>query len=328
MDHIRWGVLSVSNHYRLRVNEQLKGSSLSPVAGIASRDGARAAEEARNLGIPRSFASYEALLADQDIDAVYIPLPNHLHADWVKKAADAGKHILCEKPFAMNAREAKEAIDYARAKGVRVMEAFMYRFHPQWTGVRKIVRSGELGKIVFIHVQFAFNNKDPKNIRNIKEAGGGAIMDIGCYAVSSSRFIMGREPSRVISIVERDPQFGTDCIASGMLDFGAAHALFSVSTQAAAAQRFDVVGTAGKLSIQIPFNMYGEVPAEVSVVTSIGTRTLSCGPAEQYRLMFDAYSESLLAGKAEPRRPRTLIANMRVLDALFRSESSGDWEAV
>lgn len=328
MDHIRWGVLSVSNHYRLRVNEQLKGAKLASVVGIASREGAKAAGEAKNLGIPRSFASYEALLADPDIDAVYIPLPNHLHAEWVKKAADAGKHILCEKPFAMNAREAKEAVDYARAKGVHVMEAFMYRFHPQWANVRKIVRSGEIGKIVFVQVQFAFNNKDPKNIRNIKEDGGGAIMDIGCYAVSSSRFIMGAEPKRVISIVERDPQFGTDCVTSGMLDFGAAHGLFTVSTQSAATQRFDVIGTAGKLSIQIPFNMYPDVPAEVTVVTSIGTRTLFCGPAEQYRLMFDAYSESLLSGKAEPTPAEDAIANMKVLDALFRSESSGGWEAI
>lgn len=328
MDQIRWGVLSVSNHYRLRVNEQLKGSKLCNVTGIASRDGAKAAEEARKLGIPRSFASYEALLADPDIDAVYIPLPNHLHAEWVKRAADAGKHILCEKPFTMNASEAKEAVDYARARGVRVMEAFMYRFHPQWLSARRIARSGEIGKILFVQVQFAFNNKDPKNIRNIKEVGGGAIMDIGCYAVSGSRFIMGEEPRRAISIVERDPQFGTDCLSSGMLDFGAAHALFTVSTQSASTQRFDVIGTAGKISIRIPFNMYPDVPAEVTVVTSIGTRTLSCGPAEQYRLMFDAYSESLLSGKAEPTPAEDAIANMRVLDALLRSESSGGWETV
>lgn len=328
MDHIRWGVLSVSNHYRLRVNGQLKGSTLSSVVGIASRDGKKAAAEAEDLGIPRSFSSYEALLADPDIDAVYIPLPNHLHAEWVKKAADAGKHILCEKPFAMNAREAEESIEYARKRGVRVMEAFMYRFHPQWVMARNIARSGELGKIAFVTVQFAFNNKDPKNIRNRMDSGGGAIMDIGCYAVSSSRFIMGTEPKRAVSVVERDPQFGTDCLSSGLLDFGPAHAHFSVSTQAAAAQRFDVVGTAGKLSIRIPFNMYGDVPAEITVTTSIGTRTISSGPAGQYRLMFDAYSERLLAGKAEPTPAEDAIANMKVLDALFRSESSGGWEKV
>lgn len=328
MDYIRWGVLSVSNHYRLRVHEQVKTSKLASVVGIASRDGAKAAEEAGKLGISRSFSSYEALLADPGIDAVYIPLPNHLHAEWVKKAADAGKHILCEKPFAMNAVEAAEAIGYARSKGVRVMEAFMYRFHPQWASVRQIVRSGELGKIVFVQVQFTFNNKDPKNIRNIRETGGGAIMDIGCYAVSCSRFIMGAEPKRVISLVDRDQQFGTDALASGLLDFGSAHAQFSVSTQAFPAQRVEVVGTSGKLSILIPYNMYADVPAEVTVVTGIGSRTVSTGPAAQYRLMFDAYSENLLAGKAEPTPADDAIANMKALDALFRSEVSGGWEAI
>ena len=328
MDHIRWGVLSVSNHYRLRVHEQVKASKLASVVAIASRDGAKAAGEATRLGIPRSFSSYEALLSDPGIDAVYLPLPNHLHAEWVKKAADAGKHILCEKPFALNAGEAADAIGYARSKGVRVMEAFMYRFHPQWAGLRQIVGSGELGKIVFVQVQFTFNNKDPKNIRNIRETGGGAIMDIGCYAVSCSRFIMGAEPERVISLVDRDQQFGTDALSSGLLDFGSAHALFSVSTQAFPAQRVEVVGTSGKLSVLIPYNMYADVPAEVTVVTGIGSRTISSGPAAQYRLMFDAYSENLLAGKPEPTPAEDAIANMKALDALFRSEASGGWEAL
>lgn len=306
----------------------MKESRLASVVGIASRDGAKAAEEAERLGIPRSFSSYEALLADPEIDAVYIPLPNNLHAEWVKKAADAHKHILCEKPFAMSAREAAEAVDYARSRNVRVMEAFMYRFHPQWAAAKRIVRSGELGKIVFVQAQFTYNNKDPGNIRNIVETGGGAIMDIGCYAVSSSRFIVGEEPKRVVSLLERDRQFGTDRLASGLLDFGSAQAQFSVSTQAFPAQRIDVVGTAGKLSLQIPYNMYGDVPAEVQVVTGIGSRTLSCGPAGQYRLMFDAYSESLLEGKAEPTPAEDAIANMKVLDALFRSEASGGWENI
>jgi predicted dehydrogenase len=328
MDHLRWGILSVSDHYRLRVNEQLKGSHVSAVIGIASRDGKKAAAEAEKLGIPRSYASYEALLADPDIDAVYLPLPNHLHAEWVKKAADSGKHVLCEKPFAMNAREAEEAIAYARARGVRVMEAFMYRFHPEWVSAKKILRAGELGRIVSVQVQFAFDNKDPRNIRNIREAGGGALMDIGCYAVSCSRYIVGAEPARAISLVKRDPQFGTDILSSGLLDFGSAQAHFTVSTQAASAQQVDVLGTAGKLSMPIPFNMPGDVPAQITVVTGLGSRTLSVGPAEQYRLMFDAFSERILVGEPEPTLPEDAIANMKVLDALFRSEASGGWETV
>jgi len=326
MDYIRWGILSVSNHYRLRVHDQVKESSLASVVGIASRDAEKAAQEARKLGIPKSYGSYEALLADPDIDAVYIPLPNHLHAAWVKAAADAGKHILCEKPFALNAGEAREAIEYARSKGVRVMEAFMYRYHPQWARAKQIVESGEIGKVVFVQTQFTFNNKDPKNIRNMREAGGGAIMDIGCYAVSSARFVLGAEPKRALSLVHRDGQLGVDVLSSGLLDFGTAHAQFSVCMQAFPAQKVDVIGSSGSLSMRIPFNMYPDVSAELIVTTSVGSRVVRCGPAGQYRLMFDAYSANLLAGRPEPTPAEDAMANMETLDALYRSEASGGWE--
>lgn len=328
MNSIRWGVLSVSNHYRLRVHHQLSGSKLTKVVGIASRDARKAADAARELGIPRSFDSYEALLADPEIDAVYIPLPNHLHAEWAKKAADAGKHVLCEKPFAMDAAQAADAIRYAESKGVKVMEAFMYRFHPQWVHAKEVVQSGEIGKVMFVHVQFTFNNRDPRNIRNILEAGGGAIMDIGCYACSSSRFIIGKEPARIISLVSRDSEFGTDALSSGILDFGDARALFTVSTQAFPAQQVDIVGTSGSIAIYIPFNMYDDVPAEMRIVTSIGPRTVKLGPAGQYRLMFDAFSKSVIEGAPAPTPPEDAIANMRALDALFRSEKSGAWERI
>ncbi|HEY9054511.1 MAG TPA: Gfo/Idh/MocA family oxidoreductase [Rectinemataceae bacterium] len=328
MDTIRWGILSVSNHYRMRVHQQLEDSAMCEPLAIASRDAGKAEAEAARLGIPKAYGSYEGLLADPEIDAVYIPLPNHLHAEWVKKSAEAGKHVLCEKPFAMDAQEARQAIGYARSKGVRVMEAFMYRFHPQWTRAKQIVESGEIGKVVFVQAHFAFNNKDPKNIRNMKEAGGGAIMDIGCYAVSSARFMIGGEPKRAICLVNRDPELGIDMLSSGILDFGGAHAQFSVSTQAFAAQRIEVVGSSGKLSMQIPFNMYSDVPAELSVTTSVSARTVQCGPAGQYRRMFEAYSASLLAGRPEPTPAEDAIANMEALDALFRSERSGGWEKV
>jgi predicted dehydrogenase len=328
MDQIRWGVISVSNHYRLRINHQMSDSKVSKILGIASRDAGKAAQEAKRLGIPRSYGSYEALLADPEIDAVYIPLPNHLHAEWIKKAADAGKHVLCEKPFAMDAAQAKEAIDYARSKGVRVMEAFMYRFHPQWIHARQILRSGELGQITYVNVQFTYNLKDPKNIRNIKEAGGGGLMDIGCYAVSCARYLLDAEPTKVISLVQRDSQFGTDSLFSALLDFGATQSVFTVSTQAFPVQRVDVTGTGGTLSVLLPYNMYDDVPAELAVKTGVGTRIARLGPASQYRLMFDAYSECLLAGKPEPTAAEDAIANMKVLDALFRSENSGVWSIV
>ncbi|MEN6297607.1 MAG: Gfo/Idh/MocA family oxidoreductase [Rectinema sp.] len=328
MDSVRWGVLSVSNHYRLRVHHQLIGSGVTKVLGIASRDAGRAKQAARELGLARSFGSYEAMLADPEIDAVYIPLPNHLHAQWIKKAADAGKHVLCEKPFAMDAAQAAEAVRYAESKGVRVMEAFMYRFHPQWAHAKQVVQSGEIGKVQFVQIQFTYNNKDPRNIRNILDTGGGAMYDIGCYACSSSRFVMGKEPERAISIVRRDAEFGTDTLSSAMLDFGDARALFTVSTQSFPVQQVDIVGTSGTITIFIPYNMYDDVPAEVRITTGIGPRMVRLGPAGQYRLMFDAFSKSIIEGKPVPTPPEDAIANMRAIDALFRSEKSGLWEKV
>ncbi len=328
MNSLRWGILSVSNHYKLRVHQQVAGSELTKVVAIASRDAEKAAQAAREFGFEKSFGSYEALLADPGIDAVYIPLPNHLHAEWIKKAADAGKHVLCEKPFAMDAAQAVDAARYAEAKGVKVMEAFMYRFHPQWVHAKEIVRSGEIGKVLFVQTQFAFNNRDPRNIRNILETGGGAIYDIGCYACSSARFIIGKEPERVISLTERDANFGTDILSSAMLDFGDARALFTVGTQSFPTQRVDVIGSAGSISITLPFNMYNDVPAEMHIVTSIGPRTLSLGPAGQYRLMFDAFSKSVLEAGEVPTPTSDAIGNMRAIDALFRSEKSGFWEKV
>jgi predicted dehydrogenase len=310
------------------VHHQLIGSGVTKVLGIASRDAGRAKQAARELGLARSFGSYEAMLADPEIDAVYIPLPNHLHAQWIKKAADAGKHVLCEKPFAMDAAQAAEAVRYAESKGVRVMEAFMYRFHPQWAHAKQVVQSGEIGKVQFVQIQFTYNNKDPRNIRNILDTGGGAMYDIGCYACSSSRFVMGKEPERAISIVRRDAEFGTDTLSSAMLDFGDARALFTVSTQSFPVQQVDIVGTSGTITIFIPYNMYDDVPAEVRITTGIGPRMVRLGPAGQYRLMFDAFSKSIIEGKPVPTPPEDAIANMRAIDALFRSEKSGLWEKV
>ncbi|MCE5255991.1 MAG: Gfo/Idh/MocA family oxidoreductase [Spirochaetaceae bacterium] len=328
MEFVRWGILSVSNNYHLRIHNQLKGSATVKVLGIASRNSAKAAAEAKQLGIPKSYGSYEALLADPEIDAVYIPLPNDLHAEWVKKAADAGKHVLCEKPFALDARQAEEAIGHAKARNVHVMEAFMYRFHPQWVHAREVIRSGELGQVLSVSAYFSYFNKDPANIRNILEKGGGGFMDIGCYAVSSARFLLGMEPRRVMALANRDPVFHTDVLSSGLLDFGSAHATFTVSTQAAAFQRIDVIGTDGTLSILIPFNMYDDLPAEIQIRTGVGERTVRLGPAGQYRLMFEAFSASILESNPEPTSPSDAVSNMKVLDALFRSEKSGIWEAI
>ncbi|MGO9309842.1 MAG: Gfo/Idh/MocA family protein [Spirochaetia bacterium] len=328
MKPVAWGVLSVSTHYGLRIHTYLRKSPLVQLRGIASRSRKRAEEAARELGMPRAYGSYEELLADKEIEAVYIPLPNHLHAEWVRKAADAGKHVLCEKPFAMNAQEAEAAIAHAKVKGVLVMEAFMYRYHPQWKRAREIVKAGEIGAVHLVSTLFTYMLEDPTNIRNILSAGGGGIPDIGCYAVSCARFLIGREPTRVISLVHRDPKLGTDILASGILDFGTIRSMFTVGTQTHPVQRVDALGSGGEISVLLPFNAYPDTPLQLSVTTGLGTRQVYSPPTDQYVEMFEAFSRAIREGDAAPTPPEDAVANMKVLDALFRSEKSGAWEKV
>jgi predicted dehydrogenase len=328
MKPVVWGILSVSTHYRLRVHTFLKKSPLVDIRGIASRSRERASEAARDLGLQKAYGSYEELLADREIEAVYIPLPNHMHAEWVKKAADAGKHVLCEKPFAMDAKEAEQAIRHAERKGVLVMEAFMYRFHPQWKRAREIVRAGEIGEVQSVNTIFSYMLTDPSNIRNVLAAGGGGIPDIGCYAVSSARFLVGREPVRVVSLVHRDPKLKTDILTSGILDFGKARCVFTIGTQSFPWQRVDVLGSGGELSVHIPFNAFPDVPMQVSVTTGVGPRNYFSPPSDQYVEMFEPFSRAVREGGPAPTPAQDAIDNMKVLDALFRSEKSGTWEQV
>ncbi|MGA2640882.1 MAG: Gfo/Idh/MocA family oxidoreductase [Spirochaetia bacterium] len=328
MKPVVWGVLSVSVHYGLSIHTYLAKSPLVQLRGIASRNKQRAEVAARDLGMPRAYGSYEEMLSDEEIEAVYIPLPNHLHAEWVKKAADAGKHVLCEKPLAMNAREAEQAIAHAKSKGVLVMEALMYRFHPQWKRAREIVKAGEIGDVQAVSTFFSYMLKDPTNIRNILAAGGGAIPDIGCYAVSCARFLIGREPTRVISLVHRDPELGTDILTSGIMDFGTTRSMFTIGTQTFPVQRVDVVGSGGELSVLLPFNAYPDTPMQVSVTTGIGTRQVYAPATDQYVEMFEAFSRAIREGGSAPTPPEDAVANMKVLDALFKSEKSGAWEKV
>jgi predicted dehydrogenase len=323
-----WGVLSVSAHYRRRVHPGVSKSLLVELRAIASRSASKAADAAQEFGIPQSYGSYDELLADRAIEAVYIPLPNHLHAEWVCKAADAGKHVLCEKPFAMNATEAEQAIRYAEEKHVLVMEAFMYRFHPQWRRVHELVRAGEIGKVQAVHTSFAFMQTDPANIRNILEAGGGSLYDIGCYAVSCARSVIGAEPVRALCLLQRDRTFGTDVLASGIVDFGGARATFTVGTQTFPSQRVEVLGSAGHIVVHLPFNAWPDAPLRVTVTTSVGVRTLETVPTDQYVAMFEAFSQAVRERSGVPATARDAIDNMKVLDALFRSEQSGGWEQV
>ncbi|HUI69986.1 MAG TPA: Gfo/Idh/MocA family oxidoreductase, partial [Spirochaetia bacterium] len=250
------------------------------------------------------------------------------HAEWVKKCADAGKHVLCEKPFAMDAREAEEAIRHAEKRGVRVMEAFMYRLHPQWQRAREIVKAGELGTVHSVQTMFTYMLKDPTNIRNVLSMGGGGIPDIGCYAVSTARFMIGREPTRVVSLVRRDAALKTDILASGILDFGMAQSVFTVGTQTFSWQKVDVIGSDGELRVHLPFNAYPDSPMKLTVTTGVGERNVFSTAADQYQQMFEGFSRAVRGEGDVPTPPQDAINNMKVLDALFRSEKSGTWEKV
>ncbi len=330
MEAVKWGVLSISGHYALRVHLPLSRLSEASIVGIASRDAPKASAAAARLGIPKAFGSYEALLADPGIEAVYLPLPNNLHAEWATKALEAGKHVLCEKPLAMDAAQAKAMAAAARSKKLLLMEAFMYRFHPQWRRAKEILDSGEIGRVRSIACSFSYNNADPANIRNRIETGGGALYDIGCYAISVSRWFAGTEPERAISLVQRDPVFGTDNLSSGVLDFGpsGARATFTVATKCFPVQRVEITGERGSIALGLPFNAYPDVPMSLDVSTALGTRRIDAGPADQYGLMFAAVSGAIREGSLAPTPCEDGVANMAVLDALFRSELSGSWENV
>ncbi|UCF99194.1 MAG: Gfo/Idh/MocA family oxidoreductase [Spirochaetaceae bacterium] len=326
MDAVRWGVLGVANIFMKKVLPPLLKSDLVSLEAIASRSGDRARRAAETCGIEKSYGSYEELLADQDIESVYIPLPNHLHAEWIRKAADAGKHILCEKPLALNAEEAAACLEYTARAGVRLMEAFMYRFHPQWRRVEELVRMGEIGEVLAVQTYYAYDLKDPENIRNKVEMGGGGLMDIGCYAVSVPRFIFGREPERVIGMFTRDSDFKTDILTSAILDFGSGRSVFSVATQGFRSQTVDIFGSSGNIHLGIPFNMFADIPPLLTVITAIGERRPQLAAADQYGLEFEAFSKALRLDLPVPTPPEDAVANQKVLDALFRSESSGRWE--
>lgn len=325
MEKVRLGVLGISNHFVKRVLFPLKKAKNIEVYAIASRSADKARTFAKKHGIKKWYGSYESLLEDEDVEAVYIPLPNHLHAEYVKKAADAKKHILCEKPITPKYEEAKEIIEYAKDRGVLLMEAFMYKFHPQWIRAKEIVDSRELGRIQTIHCYFSYDNEDPNNFRNVPEFGGGVLLDIGVYAVSSSRFLMNSEPKRVLCLLQKDEKFNVDTLISGILDFGQSRSIFTVAGQAFPSQSVDVYGTGGTLSVEIPFNTYPDVPGHLNVKTSIGQRDVYLGPADHYLLEFEYFAKAVRGNLSLSHLNVDTLANMKVIDALFKSAETGEW---
>jgi predicted dehydrogenase len=287
------------------------------VIGIASRKLETAQAAARQLGIPRAYGSYEKLLADPDIEAVYIPLPNHLHVPWAIRALEQGKHVLCEKPIGLSVAEAEKLLAAAKNQPkLKVMEAFMYRHHPQWQRARQMVANGEIGEVRTIQSFFAYYNNDPNNIRNMADMGGGGLMDIGCYCISLSRFIFGAEPERVYGIIEHDSQFGVDRLVSCMMDFRQGTSTFTCGTQLAPYQRVNIVGTKGRVEIEIPFNAPPDEPCRMWHQRGSEIEEIVLEVCDQYTLQGDLFSRAVLEDTQVPTPLEDAVANMRVIEAL------------
>ena len=329
---ISWGVLGVAKIGVEKVIPAMQLGSVSSVDAIASRDLAKAKDAAGKLGIANAYGSYEELLADPTIEAIYNPLPNELHVTWTLRALEAGKHVLCEKPIALNADEAKALLAARARSGKHVAEAFMVRFHPQWRRAHELAHSGAIGDLRAIQTFFSYCLLDPTNIRN-KPPGGGALYDIGCYAILTARYIFGAEPTRVTASMDVDPLMGTDRLVSALAEFpGGRQLTFTCATQTSAHQRVTIAGDKGRIEIAIPFNAPPDRPTHITIDSGAdlfggGARTEEFATCDQYTLQGDAFSRAVLGEAPLEYSIEDAIANMRVIDAVFRSAKTGGWEA-
>ena len=332
MEPVRWGILSTALIGMEKVIPAMQKSGALQVTAIASRDLPRAERAAASFGIARAYGSYEALFDDPDIEAVYNPLPNHLHVPLTLAAARAGKHVLCEKPMALNAAELEALRPYASK--VHIREGFMVRFHPQWTETRELIRSGAIGELRWMQVPFSYFNDDPSNIRNLADIGGGALYDIGGYVIVAGRWFFEADPDRVSATINRDPTFGTDRSASGWMDFGGGRQLsFTVSTQSVRHQRVVLVGTTGRIEIEVPFNAPQDAPVgylvdSTGALDGSGVHRVTLPAADQYRLQMEAFSRAVRGEKPDAAGLEDAMVNMRVIEALFRSAGSGRAEGL
>jgi predicted dehydrogenase len=328
---VRWGVLGAAKIAIEKVIPAMQRGQWSTVTAIASRDLAKAQAAAERVGIASTYGSYDDLLADPDIDAIYNPLPNHLHVPWTTRAAEAGKHVLCEKPIAMSADEARQLVEVRDRTGVKIQEAFMVRTHPQWIEARSLVRSGRIGELRAMLGAFSYFNDNRSNIRNIPEFGGGGLMDIGCYLINTSRFIFEREPARVMGLIDRDPALKVDRMASMMLDFDRAHLVGTCSTQMVPYQRMHLLGTRGRIDLEIPFNAPPDRPCRLFVDSGAdlfggGIETIEFDTCDQYTIQGDLFSKAILDDTEVPAPLEDAVRNMACIEAVFRSVESGMWE--
>ena len=321
---VRWGILGTAKIALTKVIPAMQLSPWCEIAAIASRDLSKAKTAAGELNIPNAYGSYEELLADKSIEAIYNPLPNNLHVPWTVKAAEAGKHVLCEKPIALNAAEAQGLIEVRNRTGVRIQEAFMVRTHPQWLETRRLIHSGRIGSLRSITGFFSYFNPDPTNIRNQLDLGGGALMDIGCYPITISRFMYDTEPQRVLGLIERDAANGTDTLTSAVLDFPNGHSTFTCSTRLAPYQRMMFIGTEGRIEVLIPFNAPNDRPTQIL----LDDETIEFPVCDQYEIQGSLFSQAIRENREQPIPLEDAINNMAVIDAVFRSATTNQWEKV
>jgi predicted dehydrogenase len=328
MQKVRWGVLGAASIAVRKVIPAMQKGAWSEVTAIASRDKKKAEQAARSLGIAKAYGSYEELLKDAEVDAIYNPLPNHLHVPWSIKAAEAGKHVLCEKPISLTVAEARTLIAARDRTGVKMGEAFMVKTHPQWLRTREIIHNGAIGELRAIAGVFSYFNRDPTNVRNKVEWGGGGLLDIGCYPITMSRFIFDEEPSRVTGALQRDPDWGTDRLASAILQFSTGQSIFACGTQSAYCQRMQFLGTAGRVEVEIPWNAPNDKPTRIFIgdVTG-GTPKIEEFPVvDQYTIQGDVFSRGVVGEGAVPVPLEDAIRNMAVIEAIFRAAEPGSWE--
>ena len=328
---VEWGVLGVAGIAVKKVIPAMQRGEWCHIRGIASRDLAKAQQAAEQLGIPKAYGSYEELLADPEIEAIYNPLPNHLHVPWSIRAAEAGKHVLCEKPISLTVEEAVSLLKARDRTGVKIEEAFMVRTHPQWSRALDFIKEGRIGPVRSVMGYFSYYNRDLKNIRNILAYGGGALMDIGCYLVYTSRLIFGEEPTRVSALIEVDPETRTDVITSGILHFPSGQSVFTCSTQVVPYQRVQIFGTKGRIEIEIPFNAPPDRPCRIFLDDGVDpsgrhAEILDLERCDQYTVQGDLFSRSIREGTALPVQLEGSVRNMAVIEAIFRSAKSNQWE--
>ena len=324
---VRWGVLSTAKIGVQKVIPAMQKGTYSQIDAIASRNQEKAVSVANQLGITKHYGSYEELLNDPDIDAIYNPLPNHMHTYWTMKALEAGKHVLCEKPIGMNTEEAQALADTAKKyPRLKVMEAFMYRFHPQWKKVRELIADNAIGKVKTVQSFFSYYNTDPENIRNKADVGGGALMDIGCYCISFPRFIFEEEPSAIMGDMEFDPLMKTDRLTSGMLQFpSGGTSTFTCSTQLMPHQETNIFGDEGHIVVEIPVNAPPNETTKITLRTKEKTETFKFAPVDQYTLQGDAFSYAILNDTPVPTPLEDAVENMRVIDSIVESAKQSQW---